>query len=146
MASHPAPIPKKSDVPQGVWDRCLGCGEMLYRREFEEALCVCQTCRHHHRLDARTRLRQLCDEGAFEEFLSDLVPTDPLRFTDRIPYNERIKNTQKKTNEREAITTGKAYIKGRGVILGVMNPDFIMASMGSVVGEKVTFAIETRRR
>ncbi len=68
MSSQPAPIPKKSDVPEGVWDRCQSCGEMLYTREFEEALCVCPSCGHHHRLDARTRVRQLCDEGAFEEF------------------------------------------------------------------------------
>ncbi len=115
---------------------------MLYTREFEEALRVCPSCDHHHRLDARSRVRQLCDEGTFDEFLADLVPTDPLKFKDRIPYNERIKQVQEKTNEKEAVIVGKAYIKGRGVILGVMNPDFIMASMGSVVGEKVTAAIE----
>ncbi len=142
MSSQPTPIPKKSDVPEGVWDRCQKCGEMLYTREFEEALCVCPSCEHHHRLDARTRVRQLCDEGAFEEFLHDLVPTDPLKFKDRIPYSERIREVQKKTDEKEAIIVGKAYIKGRGVILGVMNPHFIMASMGAVVGEKVTAAIE----
>ena len=142
MSSQPTPIPKKSDVPEGVWDRCQKCGEMLYTREFEEALCVCPSCEHHHRLDARTRVRQLCDEGAFEEFLHDLVPTDPLKFKDRIPYSERIREVQKKTDEKEAIIVGKAYIKGRGVILGVMNPYFIMASMGAVVGEKVTASVE----
>ncbi len=142
MASQQAPIPKKSDVPEGVWARCEACGEMLYTREFQEALSVCPTCQHHHRIDARTRVRQVCDEGTFEEFLTDLVPTDPLKFIDRIPYNERIKQIQSATSEKEAVIVGKAYIKGRGVILGVMNPYFIMASMGSVVGEKVTAAVE----
>lgn len=143
MASAPTfKPPKRSDVPEGVWDNCKACGEMLYRREFEEALHVCMSCEHHHRIDARTRVEQLCDEGAFEEFLADLVPTDPLKFKDRIPYSERIKQVQKKTSEKEAIVVGKAYIKGRGVILGVMNPEFIMASMGAVVGEKVAAATE----
>lgn len=134
--------PKKADVPEGVWSRCQSCGEMLYARELEESFRVCKVCNHHHRLDARTRIRQLTDEAAFEEFLADLVPTDPLKFKDRIPYTERIHDIQKQTNENEAIVVGKAYIKGRGVILGVMNPKFIMASMGAVVGEKVTSAIE----
>jgi len=142
MASQPTPIQKKTDVPEGVWGRCEACGEMLFSREFEEAFRVCKSCDHHHRLDARKRVKLLCDEDAFEEFLSDLVPTDPLKFKDRIPYNERIKQTQKQSGEKEAIIVGKAYIKGRGVILGVMNPNFIMASMGAVVGEKVTAAIE----
>ncbi len=142
MPTQPIPVPKKTDVPEGVWDRCQACGEMLYTREFEELLRVCQACDHHHRLDARTRIRQLCDEGTFEERLADLVPVDPLKFKDRIPYGERIRQTQEKTQEKEAIVVGKAYIKGRGVILGVMNPAFIMASMGAVVGEKVTASIE----
>ncbi|MCZ6655555.1 MAG: acetyl-CoA carboxylase, carboxyltransferase subunit beta [Planctomycetota bacterium] len=142
MTTEQTPISKKSDVPEGVWDRCQACGEMLYTREFEEALRVCPSCDHHHRLEARKRVTQLCDEGAFDEFLADLVSTDPLKFIDRIPYKERIQQVQEKTKEKEAIIVGKAYIKGRGVILGVMNPSFIMASMGAVVGEKVTSAVE----
>ena len=142
MTTEQTPISKKSDVPEGVWDRCKACGEMLYTREFEEAMRVCPSCDHHHRLEARQRVAQLCDEGTFDEFLADLVSTDPLNFIDRIPYKERIQQVQEKTHEKEAIIVGKAYIKGRGVILGVMNPSFIMASMGAVVGEKVTSAVE----
>ncbi|MCH8964658.1 MAG: acetyl-CoA carboxylase carboxyltransferase subunit beta [Planctomycetes bacterium] len=142
VTTEQTPISKKSDVPEGVWDRCKACGEMLYTREFEEALRVCPSCDHHHRLEARQRVAQLCDEGTFDEFLADLVSTDPLKFIDRIPYKERIQQVQEKTHEKEAIIVGKAYIKGRGVILGVMNPSFIMASMGAVVGEKVTSAVE----
>jgi acetyl-CoA carboxylase carboxyl transferase subunit beta len=142
MTSQPPAITKKPGVPEGVWGRCESCGEMLYRREFEEAFRVCKICNHHHRLDARSRMRQLCDEGTFEEFLADLVSTDPLNFKDRVPYTERLRETQERTRETEAVIVGKAYIKGRGVILGVMNPDFIMASMGAVVGEKVAAAAE----
>ncbi|MCH8878973.1 MAG: acetyl-CoA carboxylase carboxyltransferase subunit beta [Planctomycetes bacterium] len=142
VTTEQTPISKKSDVPEGVWDRCKACGEMLYTREFEEAMRVCPSCDHHHRLEARQRVAQLCDEGTFDEFLADLVSTDPLKFIDRIPYKERIQQVQEKTHEKEAIIVGKAYIKGRGVILGVMNPSFIMASMGAVVGEKVTSAVE----
>ena len=132
----------KIDVPAGTWDRCQSCGHMLYAKEFEENCFICPECDHHGRIDARVRITQLTDPGSFEEFLADLVPTDPLRFKDRIPYRERIKAQQKKTGEQEAVVVGKAYIRGRAVILAVMNPAFIMASMGSVVGEKITSAIE----
>jgi len=133
---------QKIDVPRGTWDRCEGCGHMLFTKELEENLFVCPHCDHHRRIDARKRIEQLVDPDSFEEFLSDLVPTDPLDFKDRIPYPERVTQQQKKTGENEAVVVGKAYIRGRAVILAVMNPAFIMASMGSVVGEKVTSAIE----
>lgn len=132
----------KIDVPKGTWDRCDSCGHMLFTKELEENLFVCPNCEHHRRIDARTRIKQLVDPDSFEEFMADLVPTDPLSFTDRIPYRERIKAQQEKTGESEAVVVGKAYIRGRPVILAVMNPAFIMASMGSVVGEKITAAAE----
>ncbi len=134
---------EKRDVPAGVWDRCTRCGEMVYEKEVKEALYVCPECGFHRRVDARTRIEQLADPGTFEEFLADLVPTDPLKFKDRIPYRERIKNLQRSTGEREAVLVGRAFIRGRAVILAVMNPRFIMASMGAVVGEKITVAAET---
>ncbi|MCK4658517.1 MAG: acetyl-CoA carboxylase carboxyltransferase subunit beta [Phycisphaerae bacterium] len=132
----------KAEVPAGLWEKCQACGAMVYRKEVEANLGVCPECGYHRRIDARTRIEQLTDPGSFEEFLADLSPTDPLKFKDRIPYRERIRAQQKKTGEHEAVVVGKAYIRGRPVILGVMNPAFIMASMGSVVGEKVTTAIE----
>ena len=132
----------KIDVPKGTWDRCASCGHMLFSKEFEQNLFLCPQCDHHRRIDARTRIRQLVDPDSFEEFLEDLVTTDPLRFKDRIPYRERIKAQQEKTGEHEAVVVGKAYIRGRPVILVVMNPAFIMASMGSVVGEKIAAAVE----
>jgi len=132
----------KIDVPKGTWDRCTNCGHMLFSKEYEQNLFICPQCDHHRRIDARKRIEQLVDPDSFEEFLDDLVPTDPLRFKDRVPYRERIKTQQEKTGEREAVVVGKAYIRGRPVILAVMNPAFIMASMGSVVGEKISAATE----
>jgi acetyl-CoA carboxylase carboxyl transferase subunit beta len=95
---------------------------------------------------ARKRVRQLTDPDSFEEFLSDLSPGDPLEFTDRKSYAERVAAEQKKTGLKDACVAGKAFIKGRPVILAVMDPEFIMGSMGSVVGEKVAFAAEEAAR
>jgi len=142
MAGATWPSNKKVDVPEGLWMRCPQCEAMVYRKSLAENLHVCPECDYHHRISARTRIEQLSDPGSFEEFLADLVPTNPLDFVDRIPYPERIQQMQAKTGEKEAILVGKAYIRGRSVILGAMDPFFIMASMGSVVGEKVTAAAE----
>jgi len=129
-------------VPAGLWTRCSACGHMVYEKDVEELLGVCPECGHHRRIDARTRIAQLVDPDTFEEFAADLRSTDPLQFKDRITYKERLKREQAKTGETEAAVVGKAFIRGRPVILGVMNPMFIMASMGAVVGEKITRSIE----
>lgn len=133
---------ERTGVPAGLWTRCDKCEHMVYEKDVEDALSVCPECGHHRRVDARTRVEQLCDPGTFEEFAADLRSTDPLRFKDRITYKERLKREQKKTGETEAMIVGKAFIRGRQVVLGVMNPHFIMASMGAVVGEKVTRGVE----
>ena len=133
---------EKSGVPAGLWSKCESCGHMLYEKEVAEALFVCPECGHHRRVDARTRIAQLCDPDTFDEFDAELRSTDPLKFKDRIPYRDRLKKEREKTGENDAIVTGRGFIRGRGVILGVMNPTFIMASMGAVVGEKVTRAVE----
>src|SRR5690606_11782907 len=90
----------------------------------------------------RTRIAQLCDTDTFEEFNADLVSTDPLEWTDSKAYADRQSEARAKTGLTEAVLTGRAYIKGRPTILAVMDPFFIMGSMGAVVGEKVTAAIE----
>jgi acetyl-CoA carboxylase carboxyl transferase subunit beta len=132
--------PDKVGVPRGLWTKCERCAAMVYEREVAEALFVCIECGFHRRIDARTRVLQLTDPDSFEEFAADLQSTDPLSFKDRIPYQERLKAEQEKTNETEAMIVGRAFIRGRAVILGVMNPMFIMGSMGAVVGEKVVRA------
>jgi len=142
MSGAAWPSNKKVDVPEGLWMRCPKCEAMVYRKVMEEALHVCPECQYHYRINARTRVQQLADPDTFEEFLANLVPTDPLKFTDRITYPERIRQVQEKAGEKEAVIVGKAHIRGRPVILAVMDSAFIMASMGSVVGEKVTSATE----
>jgi acetyl-CoA carboxylase carboxyl transferase subunit beta len=115
---------------------------MVYRRLLEENLHVCPECGYHYRIDARTRIRQLNDADTFEEFLPDLESSDPLEFEDRVTYKERLDETKTKAGDSEAIVVGKGFVKGRPVIMGAMNPLFIMGSMGAVVGEKVAAAAE----
>ncbi|MHC4154947.1 MAG: acetyl-CoA carboxylase, carboxyltransferase subunit beta [Planctomycetota bacterium] len=116
---------------------------MLYKKAVEKNLNVCPECNHHFRIDTTTRIQYLTDEGSFQEVLADLTTPDPLSFKYRgTTYKQRIKDDEKKCGAREAMRIGKAFIKGRGVILGVMEPEFLMGSMGFVVGEKVCVAAE----
>lgn len=132
----------KVEVPEGLWLRCQGCSKMIFKKVLEDRLRVCPECNHHYRVDARSRIQQLTDPGTFEEFNEGLVSTDPLGWTDSKPYRQRQTEARETTGLTEAVLTGRAYIKGRAVILAVMDPFFIMGSMGSVVGEKITTAIE----
>lgn len=133
---------RRGSIPAGVWTRCQKCGQMVYEKEVQEALNVCPECGFHRRTDARTRIRQIVDPDSFEELWADLESTDPLAFKDRLPYKERLREEQERSGEKDAVVTGRAFIRGRQVILAVMSPNFIMASMGAVVGEKITRAIE----
>jgi len=135
-------IRKTDGVPEGLWMRCPECGDMLFRKVVEESLHVCPNCQYHFRIGARVRIEQLVDPGSFEEMFADIFPTDPLAFVDRKNYSDRLKNEQAKTGDPDAVVCGKGFIKGRPIILAVMNPDFMMGSMGSVVGEKITRTIE----
>ncbi|MEM9418105.1 MAG: acetyl-CoA carboxylase, carboxyltransferase subunit beta [Planctomycetota bacterium] len=132
----------KANVPAGLWLRCPACGAMSYRKQVEANQHVCPECDHHYRIGADERIKLLVDPGSFEPLWDNLGPKDTLQFTDRKSYKDRIAAEQKKTGHKDALVAGKAFIKGRGVVLAVMNPEFMMASMGSVVGEKITRAIE----
>lgn len=129
-------------IPAGLWMRCNDCGAMLYRKAVEENLHVCPECNHHFRISARERIRQLADENSFEERHADLMPTDPLGFTDKKGYAERLLAEQMKSGNKDALVCGRAFIKGRPLMMAVMDPTFMMGSMGSVVGEKITRTIE----
>lgn len=133
---------KKLDVPKGLWLRCNGCESMVYRKIVEEHLNVCPECGLHYRVSARRRVEITCDPGTFEEFAAGIAPTDPLKFNDRKGYMDRLTAEQKKTGRADAIMVGKGFVKGRPIILACLDPDFMMGSMGSVVGEKLTLAIE----
>jgi acetyl-CoA carboxylase carboxyl transferase subunit beta len=136
------PDPKKEGIPEGLWMRCPDCGDMLFRKVVEEALNVCPACQHHFRLSARQRVAQLVDPGSFEELFDYLEPADPLKFVDKKAYKDRLKSEQLKSGNKDAVLCGKGFIKGRPMILAVMDPSFMMGSMGSVVGEKITLTIE----
>ena len=133
----------RKEMPAGLWVRCLGCEHMLYKSTVEKNLNVCPECNHHFRIDAGTRIKYLVDEGSFQQVLDDLASDDPLGFKFRgTTYKQRIKADEKKSGAKEAMLIGKAFIKGRGVILGVMEPNFLMGSMGFVVGEKFCAAVD----
>ena len=133
----------RKEMPTGLWIRCPGCEHMLYKSAVEKNLNVCLQCNYHFRIDTTTRINYLADEGSFEEMLEDLTADDPLDFKFRgTSYKERIEAEQVKNGAKEAMRIGKAFIKGRGVVLGVMEPNFLMGSMGFVVGEKFCVAVE----
>ena len=137
-ATSPA---RKRSIPEGLWIRCDVCSSILFRRSVENNLGVCPECQHHFRIGARERIEQLVDPETFDQFDETLSPEDPLNFVDVKPYKERLEAAQKKTNAKDAIQTGYAFIKGRKVVLGVMDFSFLGGSMGSVVGEKIHRAI-----
>ena len=133
----------RKEMPEGLWMRCPACEHMLYKSTVEQNLNICPECNHHFRIEAATRIKYLTDEGSFQEVLSDLATDDPLSFKFRgTTYKQRLKDDEKRSGAKEAMRIGKAFIKGRGVILGVMEPDFLMGSMGYVVGEKLSVAVD----
>ncbi len=133
----------RKDMPEGLWLRCPGCEHMLYKSTVEKSLNVCPECDHHFRISATTRIEYLVDEGSFQQMLGDMTTDDPLGFKFReTTYKQRIKVDEKKFGVNEAMQIGKAFIKGRSAVLAVMEPNFLMGSMGSVVGEKLCVAID----
>ena len=132
----------KRGVPEGLWKRCPGCQATIFRKEAEKRLGVCPECDYHWYVPARERVAQVLDEGTFEEWDANLEPADPLQFVDKVPYPQRLEEEQKRTGLREAAIVGTGMIRGRRVAFGVTDSAFIMGSMGSVVGEKLTRTIE----
>ena len=138
--------PKKTGVPAGLWLRCDTCSATIFRKQMEKQLYMCPDCQHHFYVPAAVRISQLLDEESFEEWFANLMPRDPLGFADKKPYAERLKDEQQKTGLSDACIVGKGYLKGRPLVLGLTDSAFIMGSMGSVVGEKLTRAIEEATR
>ncbi len=122
--------------------RCPGCQRAIFRKEANKRLGICPECDYHLYVSARTRIEQLLDEGTFEEWDAGLMPTDPLEFADKKPYAERLAAEQKRTGLTDAALTGTGMVRARRVALGVTDSAFIMGSMGSVVGERLTRLVE----
>jgi acetyl-CoA carboxylase carboxyl transferase subunit beta len=132
----------KSNVPEGLWTKCPGCGEVVTKVEFEQNLQVCPKCEHHLTLGARERIESLADPGTFKEHDAGMLSVDSLKFRGVATYKERLETYRKKTGLKDAVITGECQIDGRDTGIAVMDFNFIAATMGSVVGEKITRIIE----
>jgi len=132
----------KGKVPEGVWEKCGGCGTVLYRPELERNLMVCPKCGHHHAIEARARLDALLDPGSAQELWGSMEPTDPLKFRDSKKYRDRIVAMQKSSGEKDAMIAMSGRLKGRPLMAVAFEFSFMAGSMGSVVGEKFTRAAE----
>jgi acetyl-CoA carboxylase carboxyl transferase subunit beta len=132
---------RQRDVPENMWVKCPRCNDLLYSREFERNLKVCQKCGHHFRLSAGERLALLLDPDSFQEHGAGLEPLDPLEFVaEGEPYGTKLAKTQAKTGRREAVLYGTGQIEDQPLVLAVCDFDFLGASMGSVFGEKMARA------
>ncbi len=127
---------------EGLWLKCESCGQIIWKKALDENHQVCPNCEHHFHLDARARLALLFDGGVYTEHDSALVSTDPLRFADAKPYTERLAAMQRATSLSDALISASGTLEGRPVNICAMELKFIGGSMGAVVGEKITRAIE----
>jgi acetyl-CoA carboxylase carboxyl transferase subunit beta len=127
---------------EGLWLKCEHCGQIIWRKALEDNLQVCPKCEHHYRIDARSRLALLFDNGHFEQFDEELVSTDPLNFVDSKTYKARLAAMQHSTDLRDAIISAAGQLNGRRVHICALELKFIGGSMGTVVGEVITRAIE----
>jgi len=127
---------------EGLWVKCEGCRQIIWKKDLEENLNVCPKCDKHFRIDARTRLAQLLDDNEYEVFDTDIASTDPLKFVDLKPYSSRLRQAQEETGLNDAVINARGKLLGRPVIASVMEYAFIGGSMGAVVGEAITRAVE----
>ncbi|EMI17538.1 acetyl-CoA carboxylase, carboxyl transferase, beta subunit [Rhodopirellula maiorica SM1] len=134
--------PKKRGVPEGLWVKCPGCGASVYKKEVAQRLNVCPKCEYHFYVSATERIAQVLDEGTFEPMNEHLRSSDPLEFSDRRKYSDRLVSEQNRTGLSDAVLTGTGMVRARRVAFAVTDSAFIMGSMGSVVGERLTRLIE----
>ena len=131
---------KAADMMIGKWVKCDACKEIIYKEELHANLSVCPNCGKHFRLSARRRIKQIADDGTFKEIGKDILTTDPLEFKG---YMKKVEGLREKTKIDEAVKCGICEIEGEKAVLGVMDGNFLMGSMGEAVGERITLAIET---
>lgn len=129
----------KQDVPEGIMTKCPKCKKIMYTKELAKNLKVCLTCGYHHQMNSSERLNSFIDEGTFQELNRDMISSNPLGFPD---YTDKLEKDRKRTNLNEAVVTGIGEVHGYKVVVAIMDATFRMGSMGSVVGEKITLAIE----
>jgi len=134
---------KKKEIPDGLWTKCEECAEVLYNKTLEENLKICPKCGYHFILTAPERIAMIADKDSFAEYDKDMVSCDPLEFRGTKTYKEKIAQDQAATGLKDAVITGECTIDGRKAVLCATDSRFIMGSMGSVVGEKLTRAVES---
>ena len=127
---------------EGLWVKCESCRQIIWKKDLEENMNVCPKCDRHFRIDARTRLAQLLDDNQYEIFDTNLSSTDPLKFVDLKPYSSRLRQAQQETGLQDAVINAGGKLLGRPIIASVMEYSFIGGSMGAVVGEAITRAVE----
>jgi acetyl-CoA carboxylase carboxyl transferase subunit beta len=127
---------------EGLWVKCEACRQIIWKKDLEDNLNVCPKCGKHFRIDARTRLGLLLDNGEYETFSDNLRSTDPLKFVDLKAYSDRLDKAQEETELNDAVINARGKLNGRDVIVSAMEYNFIGGSMGAVVGEMITRAIE----
>ena len=133
---------KKKEMPEGLWTKCPECSAYIFNKELESLQMVCKECGHHFNITAHQRLQHLLDEGSWEEFDAGVSSVDVLKFTGATSYSDQLKKYQKKTGLKEGVVSGLGKIEGHAVSVAVMEFNFLGGSMGSVMGEKITRAIE----
>ena len=133
---------EKKVKTEGLWVKCEQCRQIIWKKDLEDNLNVCPKCEKHFRIDARTRLSQLLDDGQYDTFDLNISSSDPLKFVDLKPYSSRLKVAQRETGLKDAIINARGKLNGRAVIVSAMEYSFIGGSMGAVVGEAITDAIE----
>ncbi len=143
-AKQPKPVrgAEARSVPEGLWVKCLACREIIYSRELEHNLSICPRCGYHFRIEPNERVRLLLDEDLPEDLFAGIAPQDPLAFKDTKPYKDRLKAYQRKLGVKDAVFVHAGQLQGIPVILAVMDYRFMGGSMGSVVGEKITRAVD----
>ncbi|MCX6640136.1 MAG: acetyl-CoA carboxylase, carboxyltransferase subunit beta [bacterium] len=132
---------EKAQIPDGLWLKCENCGEIIFRKELQKNLSICQKCRFHFRINGRDYIALLIDEGTYREFNTDLVSADPLKFKDTKRYPDRVQQAIKSTGINDAVRTGVGLLDGRKIVFVAMEFTFFGGSVGSVVGEKITQAV-----
>ncbi len=142
FSKQPSSSNRKSNVPEGIWTKCTGCNQVLYRDELTRHLEVCPKCGHHMRIDARTRLLALLDKDSTQEIGAKLEPKDVLRFKDLKRYKDRLSQAQKQTGEKDALVVLEGTLFGMPAVACASNFEFMGGSMGSVVGAKFVLAAE----
>ena len=136
------PTEKQVAIPEGLWIKCDECKEIVYRKEVEQNLSVCPKCGYHFRITARERFQMLFDDGAYKEFATNIRSVDPLEFRDTKRYRDRLRVYEQRVGKGDAVLCAEGRLDGLNVVIAAMEYTFMGGSMGSVVGEKITLAVE----